>query len=349
MPRQPAGTATSADVEVACIVEDVSQRFSVALLRLRKTFVSFSKESEPPAARSSLDVSDSLPSLGESRASNTDFLSPSHQARAGLHLIRRADANGIVFANQEWVGRCQGLFSCEGLRDESSLALPPWNVRRTRLSARQSPLDLCRRKHVMLRSIFGSLAVLALFSVVVANADDAKTKQDKNKMRGTLTSVDSKASSIKVSMKDKDGKKVEKTLQLAKDAELLDSNGKAAKIDAFHSGDRVVITEKDGKVAELKKGMAQATITSVDAKKGTITVKMKDKNGKDVEKTFYLTEDAEYIDSTGAVATVDVFQSGDDVLIIEADGKIKEMKKGAKAHHSATKQAATADKTSAAK
>ena len=75
---------------------------------------------------------------------------------------------------------------------------------------------------------------------------------------------------------------------------------------------------------------AEATITKVDAKDGTVTVKMMDKEGKEVEKTFQLTEDVEYIDTTGRVATLDVFQSGDQVLFIESEGKIKELKKDTK-------------------
>lgn len=122
---------------------------------------------------------------------------------------------------------------------------------------------------------------------------------------------------------------------------LFDSDGKAAQIDSFQPGDHVVITEKDGKIKELKKGKeaAQAKITKVDAKKGTVTVMMKDKKGKEVEKTFQLTDDAEYADSTGRVATIDVFQSGDEVLIIESEGKIQELKKDAKG------KAAANDKT----
>src|SRR5690348_4091873 len=57
----------------------------------------------------------------------------------------------------------------------------------------------------------------------------------------------------------------------------------------------------------------RATITKVDAKNHTITVKMKDKNGKDKEKTFKLTEDIRYVDSNGQVAAIDVFRSGDTV------------------------------------
>jgi hypothetical protein len=64
----------------------------------------------------------------------------------------------------------------------------------------------------------------------------------------------------------------------------------------------------------------------MDTKKGTVTVKMKSK-GDDVEKTFKLAEEIEYVDSTGKVATIELFTLGDEVLIVEADGKITKMKK----------------------
>jgi hypothetical protein len=75
------------------------------------------------------------------------------------------------------------------------------------------------------------------------------------------------------------------------------------------------------------KHRTKATITKVDAKNGTITVKMKGKKGKEVEKTFKLTEDIVYLDSTGRAARIDIFQSGDDVLIMEREGKLKELRK----------------------
>lgn len=73
----------------------------------------------------------------------------------------------------------------------------------------------------------------------------------------------------------------------------------------------------------------KATITKVDPKAGTVTVKMKDKDGKDVEKTFKLTEDIRYFDSTGKAAAIDVFKSGNDVLVIEREGKLREMHQNA--------------------
>jgi uncharacterized protein YuzE len=70
----------------------------------------------------------------------------------------------------------------------------------------------------------------------------------------------------------------------------------------------------------------EAKITKVDAKKSTVTVTMPVK-GEDVVKTYKLAEDIEYMDSTGKVATIEIFTSGDMVLIVEVDGKITQMKK----------------------
>ncbi len=71
-------------------------------------------------------------------------------------------------------------------------------------------------------------------------------------------------------------------------------------------------------------------ITKVNPRKGTITVKMKDKAGKEQTKTFELTEDVRMLDSTGRVAELDVFRSGDEVLIIEAEGRLRELHKARK-------------------
>jgi hypothetical protein len=68
---------------------------------------------------------------------------------------------------------------------------------------------------------------------------------------------------------------------------------------------------------------------------------VKDKNGKDIEKTFTLVEDAEYIDSNGRVAAVDVFRNGDQVLVIEGEGKITSLKKS----DNKDSQSATANKS----
>ena len=86
----------------------------------------------------------------------------------------------------------------------------------------------------------------------------------------------------------------------------------------------------------------QPTITKVNPRTGTVTVKMEDRRGKAVEKSFQLTDDIEYLDSTGRVATLDVFQCGDEVLIIEIEGKIKELKRATPAPSGPTQPKTTA-------
>ena len=83
--------------------------------------------------------------------------------------------------------------------------------------------------------------------------------------------------------------------------------------------------KKDKSTTDNKKAK-QATISKVDSKNGTITVRMKNDLGKQVEKTFKLTEDIRMLDSTGRAVAIDVFQSGNDVLVIEAEGKLKEIR-----------------------
>ncbi len=93
-------------------------------------------------------------------------------------------------------------------------------------------------------------------------------------------------------------------------------------LSAFLAGGLLADDTKDKNTkGDKNKHKCQAKITKVDAKKGTITVHMKDKDGKEMEKTFTLTEDVRMLDDTGRVAAIDVFQSGNEVLIVEADGR----------------------------
>jgi len=103
--------------------------------------------------------------------------------------------------------------------------------------------------------------------------------------------------------------------------------GSAAVVSLLLLGVAVKAEDAKKKEADKNKQHAKATITKVDPKAGTITVKMKDKGGKDAEKTYKLAEDVVYFDSTGRVARLDVFQSGDDVLVLEQEGKLKEVRK----------------------
>jgi hypothetical protein len=84
---------------------------------------------------------------------------------------------------------------------------------------------------------------------------------------------------------------------------------------------------KDKKNTQADKG-AKATITKVDPKNETVTVKMTDKEGKEHERTFKLTGDVRYFDSTGKVVAIDWFRSGDYVLVVEEEGRLKELHQG---------------------
>ncbi|HEY2413670.1 MAG TPA: hypothetical protein VGI40_15575 [Pirellulaceae bacterium] len=181
----------------------------------------------------------------------------------------------------------------------------------------------------MLRVWFGAVAALAFLFAGLTSADDTKSKTDsqgKQCCHATITKIAPQKDSITVNLTDKSGKQQEKTFQISKDTELRDSSGKTAKIDDFQTGDDVVLTQKDGKLTQIKEN-DEATITKVDSKAGTVTLKMKNQDGKDVERVFKLTEDAEYLDSSGRVATLEVFRSGDQVLVIEGEGHIKGLKK----------------------
>ena len=75
----------------------------------------------------------------------------------------------------------------------------------------------------------------------------------------------------------------------------------------------------------------RATITKIDAKKEEITVKYTDDKGKEEHKTFKLARDVKIFDETGRIAAIDVFESGDEALILAAQGQLKELRLAAEA------------------
>jgi len=203
----------------------------------------------------------------------------------------------------------------------------------------------------MFRSSFYAVAAVAIFLAGLARADDKKSSADnqgKQCCHATITKVDAQKDSVTVKMTDKSGQEQEKTFQLSKDVDLRNSAGKTAKLSDFKAGDDIVLSQKDGKVTEIKEN-DEAMITKVDPKAGTVTLKTKDKDGKDVEKVFQLEEDAEYLDSTGRVARLDIFRSGDEVLVIEGEGRIKGLKKSSDKSDNATARKPSSDTKSSNK
>ncbi len=104
----------------------------------------------------------------------------------------------------------------------------------------------------------------------------------------------------------------------------------ALPVVALLAGNLVAADEKDKKDKDAPKP-THVTITKVDAKKGQITVKYTDGKLKDVERTFHLTKDIKYFDETGRVASVEVFQSGKEALIVETGGEVTELRAAGRA------------------
>jgi uncharacterized protein YigE (DUF2233 family) len=181
------------------------------------------------------------------------------------------------------------------------------------------------------RAITFAAAVISVAWIAASADDNKKNANDsgKNCFHATITSIDQSKDTLTVKTHDKSGQEQQKTLQLSKDVAFRDTSGNSAKKDDLQVGDDIVVHEKDGKVTQIKES-DEATITKVDPQAGTVTLKMRDKNGKETEKTFNLVEDAEYIDSNGRVAALNVFRNGDQVLVIEGEGKITSMKKSDK-------------------
>jgi len=70
----------------------------------------------------------------------------------------------------------------------------------------------------------------------------------------------------------------------------------------------------------------QAKITNVDTRLGAVTVRIKDSQGREMEKTFTVAPGVRYFDSRGRRVTLDIFTQGNDVSLIEQGGKLLEMK-----------------------
>ncbi len=76
-----------------------------------------------------------------------------------------------------------------------------------------------------------------------------------------------------------------------------------------------------------KDRQTKVTVTKIDPQKGDITVRLTDNQGKSQERTFHLTHDIRLLDETGRVVAIDVFQSGNEALIVESGGKLKELRR----------------------
>jgi hypothetical protein len=104
-------------------------------------------------------------------------------------------------------------------------------------------------------------------------------------------------------------------------------------VTAFLAGSLPGADQKD--TGNSKDRALKATITHVDPKAGTITVKMTDEKGKNVERTFKLRTDVRLLDEKGQAVAVNAFQVGNDVVVIEREGLLREIHKGQRTKPSA--------------
>lgn len=179
----------------------------------------------------------------------------------------------------------------------------------------------------MLRLVTILFTAAALTTVTSGLWAQDEGTNDNKPQRGEISKVDSGGGTLTVKLRDKDGKEVEKTFKLTREAKYYDANGKAAELNVFRSGDQIVLLARKGEVNELRQAgkPVRAEIVDMDPSAGTVKVKMKDETGKEVEKTFKLTGEMRYMDSLGRAATAKIFHAGDQVAVIVNKGELQEM------------------------
>jgi Ca2+-binding EF-hand superfamily protein len=82
----------------------------------------------------------------------------------------------------------------------------------------------------------------------------------------------------------------------------------------------------DDKPAVKDDGVS-GVVVKVDAKAHTVTLRLKDAQGKDVEKTFTLGDGVMITDETGKLSGLDTVQPGDAVVAVEKEGRLTELRR----------------------
>ena len=104
----------------------------------------------------------------------------------------------------------------------------------------------------MLRASFCSLAVLALFVIGLARADDAKTKSDKHKKhtQATITKVDAEKNTVTVMMKGRKGRKSKRPSRSRKGPSTSTARGRSP---SSTPSNRVTTSSSPGRQARSPK------------------------------------------------------------------------------------------------
>jgi len=82
------------------------------------------------------------------------------------------------------------------------------------------------------------------------------------------------------------------------------------------------------KKADKKADGVAGVVVNVDAKKGTVTVRLKGAEGKDAEKTFTLDKGTDVTDESGKKAALEAIRPGDSVVAVEKEGRLTRLQRG---------------------
>jgi hypothetical protein len=85
--------------------------------------------------------------------------------------------------------------------------------------------------------------------------------------------------------------------------------------------DKTTTGDKNG-----KEHVTKAKIVRIDPAKQTITVNMKDKEGKQVQRTFQLKGSLKAFNEKGEASRVDVFQEGNTLYVVERNERVFELR-----------------------
>jgi uncharacterized protein YigE (DUF2233 family) len=106
----------------------------------------------------------------------------------------------------------------------------------------------------MLRAFICSVAVAALILFTQAQAQQQQVGKDKNEhiTKATIVKVNPTQNSITLKMKDKNGKEVEKTIELKGTVKAFNEKGEATRVAVFREGNTLYVVERNEQVFELR-------------------------------------------------------------------------------------------------
>jgi len=193
----------------------------------------------------------------------------------------------------------------------------------------------------MLRTFFYSMVLLLPPLIGAAMAEDKKEDKPVRPQvsYGTVVKVDADKHSVTLKVRSRDNKEQEKTVELKEGVKLIGPDGKEDKeahfLKELHAGDHVLVTEKEGKVVEVRDLPARprgsfGTVVKVDAASHTITFKVRGRDGKEEEKTVTIKEGVKLIGEDGKEDKEAHFlkelKPGELIQVTEREGKVVEVR-----------------------